>query len=1648
MTSTPTPTPTGAPVEATQPAESATPLPAGETLLPTETPQPSATSMPSKAEGETPGLAEQRIRLEAEPGFITPGGKATIRWEVTEDVAGYDAIEFSLSWGISVKEIDKSSAYDLEKNTLRVPFAPKGDFKVEISEKVELPVYIDARLVNNAEKRPLMGTQESDNWQASLALYEKVSIDKAGGEAAGLKNTVRVEFPASALSESIEVFIHKPLRESMPSHSLSGRPFEITARGAQSKRGVDTFQEDVEIEVSYADFEIPSTLEGDLYLYWYDPELDTWHALTTTVDTENKIVRAYSSHFTVFDIGVNNWQANHLPTIDAFQVSNFTGAATYSYPIEVPPGPGGLQPSLSLNYNSQVVDQSVAKTQASWVGMGWSLDAGSIERNNNGTSHFTGDDTFMLNVGGVSSTIVWSNADSRFHLTDENFWKIENNGNISWTVWDKAGNVYYFEKMVSMQYNLDGGTGEICGKYDLPYKWMLTRVQNAHGKSLVYSYVDETKQFQTWVWEKNNKGVYVCSAHGPFVPSVTATYLNVITYPHNRYRIRFEREARSDYPAEWVTDGAYHEFQRSRLKAILVEQDADGNGIFETLIRKYQLEYETNSANLIWPGVSWTAGGKTTTLKKITQYGLGGTTALPAHTFTYGDNMHLTRADNGYGGAVQFSYNLWYYADNSPASRSHYQYFGPPKRECNLYWWTRESGELYCQENTNAADLMIIWGVAGDATIARELVRPGGAYKLMVLGSVDAGTSLSLGLFNGAQTNYGANGSVQVLPTNASKADPKINVTGAGYGRFHNFEFRLLTSVYRVASKTIEDGRGNTYTYTYSYAGATVNTNATAEMVTFPNGETRLNICPDYDPYNPPASPCPAYVEKYTEFRGHATVTETNPAGLKTITQYHQTDSLKGRPISVTTQDASGKTYAQTLYTYSVNRLDMWYPNVEGCHVGDCFYKGLLRNWIYVSTEENRTYANDGSYSAIRSEFIYEPVTGYGNLLEQRESACAGSSCSLYRKTAYEYYPRNTAGQYLVGLPAKKTIFGAANNELYKILYLYGGNTANFNVQPANGILTAQRTWMRGSEFSQVSYGYDAWGNMTNQTAWSGYGPWNANPTQGARATTTVFDSTYYTYPTSTTNPLNQTTTWTYDYGLGVPLTETDLNGAVTSAQYDVFGRLVKLIRPGDDSANPTIAISYSSGAPFTTLIRQRIDSNRYYGVRREYDGLGRQYRQQTGSSTGADGAFNVFNTVNTLYDTFTQIRQSAPYSSGETPAYTITIKDILGRPLAISAPDESETRYAYNGLVTTITDARGNNTTTVSDVWGRTTSVTPPTGPGVAYAYDPLGRLLTATRGGLTTTLTYDAGGRKIAMSDPDMGQWAYAYDALGNLTTQTDARGCVLAMAYDSLNRLTSKASSGAGCGTQVNTLYTYDQGLNGKGRRTGMTDASGSSAWTYDLRGRMLSETKVIDGQSFTTRWTYNSADLPVNMTYPDGEVVTNAYSPQMLLETVTGSSPYVTATSYDSAGRINVRAYGNGTQTDYDYFAWNQQGGRLRFITSGSSAAPTSLQSLEYAYDAAGNIDWIKDWKAGAPQLQDFEYDALDRLISAQATGGAEGLYSETYQYDPLTGNLTAKAGVTYAYDPSHPHAVASLSNGNIYAYDANGNQTNRNIANDG
>ncbi len=626
----------------------------------------------------------------------------------------------------------------------------------------------------------------------------------------------------------------------------------------------------------------------------------------------------------------------------------------------------------------------------------------------------------------------------------------------------------------------------------------------------------------------------------------------------------------------------------------------------------------------------------------------------------------------------------------------------------------------------------------------------------------------------------------------------------------------------------------------------------------------------------------------------------------------------------------------------------------------------------------------------------------------------------------------------------------------------------------------------------------------------------NTLASTGAETTTTCYgaaisgdtcnDDGYHTYALWQKDALGHETQTAYELTKGVPIQVTDQNHNVTTATYDVYGRLLTVVRPGDSTNSPTIQVTYNSPnltanppTPFWTQASQKIDASNSLTVRKFYDGTGELIQSQTAGALVNGTTQDII--VDYRYDIYGRLAsQSEPYSitpgSGyHTPNgqyFTTTAYDVLDRPTSVTAPDGSVTSSAYSivtgstpGFETDRTDANNHMTKTITDMWGNTVQVIPPSGsgsgPSMSYGYDVAGHLLTATRGSGSyariTTYTYDIGGRVVSMDDADMHYldyvngwqiYIYTYDALGNLVSQGEPNSQMVCQYYDALNRMTGKQyENNSACPATLpptpTIKYGYDETGHGNsiGQRTSMTDASGSTNWYYSDslgRGLLSQETKLVNnpgGGTFNTSWTYNSADQVASITYPGwnngaaGELLQTSYTPQMMVNSVSATGQtYVQSTSYDAAGRPLTRVLvTNVLQTGYTYFAWNQQGegGRLDTIKSGADLNNPSLQFLQYVYDPVGNIVAIDDYKAGnPPQVQEFTYDPLNRLATAVAIAGNGGSYNtETYTYDPNRGTLSSKAGITYTYgDSNHVDAVTNTSDGRTFAYDGNGNMVTR------
>lgn len=113
----------------------------------------------------------------------------------------------------------------------------------------------------------------------------------------------------------------------------------------------------------------------------------------------------------------------------------------------------------------------------------------------------------------------------------------------------------------------------------------------------------------------------------------------------------------------------------------------------------------------------------------------------------------------------------------------------------------------------------------------------------------------------------------------------------------------------------------------------------------------------------------------------------------------------------------------------------------------------------------------------------------------------------------------------------------------------------------------------------------------------------------------------------------------------------------------------------------------------------------------------------------------------------------------------------------------------------------------------------------------DALNRVLTVvyTNGAampLSISFSDDSGANGIGhLTSPDSGTSNETFDAAGNVLTRTDAKGQVGTYTYDALNRVLT-ATYTKSPATPISITYSYDQGTDGIGHLTGITEPAGST------------------------------------------------------------------------------------------------------------------------------------------------------------------------------------------------------------------------------
>jgi RHS repeat-associated protein len=318
-------------------------------------------------------------------------------------------------------------------------------------------------------------------------------------------------------------------------------------------------------------------------------------------------------------------------------------------------------------------------------------------------------------------------------------------------------------------------------------------------------------------------------------------------------------------------------------------------------------------------------------------------------------------------------------------------------------------------------------------------------------------------------------------------------------------------------------------------------------------------------------------------------------------------------------------------------------------------------------------------------------------------------------------------------------------------------------------------------------------------------------------------------------------------------------------------------------------------------------------------------------------------------------------------------------------------------------------------------------------FGYDTQDHLTSVTDpGGLVTTYTVDDAAQVIEQVSPDTGTATSTYDEAGSLHTRTNANGTTETRSYDALNRLSGTVYPD----TSNNVGYSYDSPdvAFGLGKRTGMADPSGASAFSYDFAGRLVEEERTPSGQPnvFTLSGWDKNGNL-TGLTYPSGRSATFTVNTS---DQVTGATATVNGASATIVSNIGYMPFGPHSAVTFGNGLSDARTFDSRYRMGNWTLG--GLISKTYGWQDDDNITGITD-NLNAANNRVFGYDATHRLTTANGPWG-----SGSYSYDANGSRLTKVEGAsstTYSYyTGTNRLQTATGSEPGSYSYDSNGNTT--------
>ncbi|MFC0027954.1 RHS repeat-associated core domain-containing protein [Micromonospora chaiyaphumensis] len=1354
------------------------------------------------------------------------------------------------------------------------------------------------------------------------------------------------------------------------------------------------------------------------------------------------------------------YAATELKPSGSWTAGGSTGSFSYSYPLTLPPARSKLAPQLALSYDSSAVDgQTVAtNAQASWIGDGWSTPRNYVEqtfvscKDDPGGSAspketydrcYTGP-ILTLSLNGSSTSMIWDAGKRVWKLQNDNgsdITQVTNSNNGSgtyntdyWRVTEPDGTVYEFgrnrlpgwtsgkaeTKSVDYTpvysphagdpcYDAAGFNASVC---TMAYRWNLDYVKDPHGNAMAYYY---------------NQAV---NYYGQNEGSTDVPY------------IRDSNLARIDYG---FTDGGAYGTVSNRV-------------VFNTDVRCLSGTCtplnDTTKAN--WPDVpydlvcdqgtdckSWSPSFFSTirlTSIETQQYDLTAGKHLPVDSYALAQTMPAT----GDGTAP----TLW------------------------LDSITRTGNDLTSGGSTTAITLP---SVSFTAIKLANRVDTAGGFPSFYRRRIETVTTETGSVITASyELPVPCTAPVTVAPESNTRSCYPVYWTPDGLTTpkrdwFHKY------AVTRVTASDPTGGAPLTST-SYRYVGGAAWRYDDNEVVKakyrtygqfrgYGTVETRNG-----DGVNDPQT-----LSASTYYRG---MSRNNSSTVVNLTdsvggQHEDLDQLAGRELETTAyRGDGGPVESSTVTSYWISAATATRSR-SGLPALTANKMAPIQTW----TRQAVTSAGTTTWRYSQTDNTYDtnvdsPTFG---LLKFSYDHAVPVSTAYDRCTSTTYAPVNTAlnlvglisqietvsvacGGFTQGSPASEpgsvnTLTAPVNVDrpaqvVSHVRTYYDDPTFDTvfpqTAAPTKGDVTMVR---KAKDYVSGAYVYQT----TDRADFDRYGravtTYDAN---GNTSTTAYTDNTVgLTIGVKTTNAEGHETSATVTPMRALTTVSSDVNGVVTSRQFDALGRVKAVwVASRPTSSTPHYRYTYlvQKTGPTATTTETLNNAGAYAISTQIYDA---QLRPRQTQDTTPSGGRMI---TDTFYDSRSWVR--ATYNGwwddkntpGTTPVYapdlakkvynqTFNTYDGAGRViLAESARDNlvvSSTRTIYNGDRTTVIPPTGGTTTaTLTDPMGRTTKLlqytaaptlvspsnsftgtyylTGGTTVATSYGYDEHGNQATLTdANGSTWNSQYDLLARAASKTDPDAGTSTTKYDGNGNITETTNSRGKTVSYTYDKINRKTGSFAASESGQSPANQLgmWVYDNDnnavagmVNPIGKLTTVTAFRNNAAYTTQYSG--FTAFGASTGESITIPATEGLLGNTYGFTHKYLAVTGKPYSDTyqasggLPAETVTYS--YKTPLELPNGASSLLATYANGTT--YDEY------GR---VTGGGLNASTSQASIVNLYD--DHTGWLKQRKITRTTTvttdvgqRDYTYDLSGNITKQVETRKLPSVAAETqcYRYDAL------------------------------------------------